>query len=433
MKKTVLLYNCINMRGANGVQKNRKNLIICIATFCCMMLMLCMTSCSKTTSNGLMSGASPNTSALTLYNYNGETTTCSHVYDSKTIQGILEELDIAKITEAKSWSLEDITLPIYGFEIGSTDGTSIFAAWSNGYWISQDGVVYDFDFDFEKLEQNNPWTDETDYSSFTVFPCAYFLSQDENGWNNMLLQPVTENLAPPNGVDIALEAWGSETVSVTITNNSGSEWLYGEDYSLQVLLDGAWRDIPTTSGNWALNGIGLIIQNGEEHKKTYYIDKYGILPTGIYRLVAYGLSVEMGEETEREYIENGGALRRISTVGADSIGCEFKTLAGEIKEIDSLVDLASELFPLSILNPLGSSSENMTQNMAQFEFDKQPNTIKLLMCISGSEPIEVSVTDNTFELPHELGEYTYVAYFNFDSGEVETIIFRVSVFTDTVS
>ena len=69
-------------------------------------------------------------------------------------------------------------------------------------------------------------------------------------------------------------------------------WIYGEHYNLQVLLNGDWYEIPTSPGNWACRDIGLILENGSEYNKIYNLAMYGELPTGTYRLVSYGLSVE---------------------------------------------------------------------------------------------------------------------------------------------
>lgn len=277
-----------------GFSKKGIYMIYCkriISTVLCGVLVLCMVSCKGTTSNGLMQDASPSTSALALYTYNGDKVCRMFIFDSDTTQSILDELDAVKATEAERWSLDDITLPIYGLEIGSTDGTSILAAWSNGYWISQDEAVYSFDFDFTGLEQDYSWSDGDEFSSFAVFPCARILSQNESGWNGTLLTPAIE-LSPPSGITMTLEAWEDDAVTVNIINESGAEWSYGEYYSLQVLLDGMWYEIPAVPGNWGFNDIAYIIQDGEKQDKTFHLTMYGNLPAGVYRLVAENLSVE---------------------------------------------------------------------------------------------------------------------------------------------
>lgn len=262
-----------------------------LASFFYIILIISLVACGKTTYNGLMKDATPNTSALTYYIYDGEFVRRSLTFDTNTKQSILDKLDRAKAIEAENWSLEDITLPIYGLEIGSADGTNIFAAWSNGYWISQDGTVYSLDFDFAGLEQNYIWPNEDKFHSFAVFPCARFLTQDENGWNRTLLTPAID-LSPPEGIILTLEAQNNDGVTINILNESGAEWSYGDTFGLQVLLEGVWYDIPTIPGNWGFSAISYVIQDGEEQSKTYNLTMYGKLPLGNYRLVTKDLSVE---------------------------------------------------------------------------------------------------------------------------------------------
>jgi hypothetical protein len=257
----------------------------------CVLLTLCLASCGKAQSNGLMKGASPETSALTLYRYDGNNNYCAYLYDSGDVRKVLDELDANKAVKAENWSLGDITMPVYGFWIGSVDGPGIFVAWSNGYWIAQDETAYSFDFDFGKLEQNYAWTDKMGFTDFAMFPCARVLTQDENGWDSTLLKPAPE-LNAPAGIAMALESWDKDVISVNFSNNSGAEWTYGEYFNLQVQLDGKWYEIPAAPGNWGFNDIAHVIRDGEEQKKEYHLAMYGALPTGTYRFVAYGLSVE---------------------------------------------------------------------------------------------------------------------------------------------
>ena len=269
----------------------RKRLSVFITVLIFLILIISITSCGKPTSNGLMEGASPDTSALAVYYYNGEKVSCYYIYDSDITKNILNELDAVKATEVENWSLKNITQPIYGLWITATDGSDIYAAWSNGYWISRTGTVYRFDFSFEDLEKKYLLSDKQEFLSFTHFPCARFLTQDESGWNSMLLTPA-EELEPPDGVVMTLESWDQDTVKVNIANNKDSEWMYGEHYNLQLLLDGVWYEVPPMPGQWAFNDIGLIVRADERQNKTYDLTMYGELLPGTYRIVAYGLSVE---------------------------------------------------------------------------------------------------------------------------------------------
>lgn len=271
----------------------RKKRSVLIAVILFTMMITGMTSCGKSSSkNGLMEGASPGTSALALYHSDGTSVSCSYIYDSETIESVLGELDAVEAPFAPDWSLAEITYPIYGFWITATDGSGIFVAWSNGYWISQDGTAYRFHFDFADLVKEYRWSDKQEVLSFSDFPCARFLTQDESGWENMLLTPAAE-LDPPDGIAMTLEAWEKDTVKVAIANDRDTDWMYGEYYSLQVSLDGVWYEVPPMPGHWGFHDIGLAIQAGEKREQIYHLGMYGELPAGTYRIVADGgLAVE---------------------------------------------------------------------------------------------------------------------------------------------
>ena len=228
---------------------------------------------------------------MSIYRYDGKMVIWSYIFDAPEIQSILSELDAVNATKTDKWSSDDITLPIYGLNIGATDGWGIFAAWSNGYWITQTGEAYKFDFDFAELAQKYPGDNVREFPDSSVMPCAYYLAQDENGWSSALLTPAREP-NPPDFLTMALAVWHEDTVTVTIANNSDDDWGLGEYFSLDVQLDGAWYRIPTVPGNWGFNDIGYALQGGKSQEMTYHLAMYGDLPDGVYRLIAYELSVE---------------------------------------------------------------------------------------------------------------------------------------------
>lgn len=255
------------------------------------LLLLCTAACSTVTSNGLMEGASPETSVLTLSRYDGNKTTSWYSADTATAQDVLDRLDQVKVAEAIDWSIDKITLPIYGLYIAKTDGYGLFAAWSNGYWITQDGMVYKYKFDFSNLTTEYSWTNERAYNGITYFPNAWFLTHDYSGWYSTLLTPAG-TIYPPAGITMTLESQSIDSITIKLTNETDEPWMFGEHFSIQVLLGDLWYEIPTTPGHWAFNDIGLILNAGAEQTKTYGLLMYGNLPAGLYRLVSYNLSVE---------------------------------------------------------------------------------------------------------------------------------------------
>ena len=246
---------------------------------------------SSTSSNHLMEQASPETSAMTLYTYDGKKVRIAYLFDSAEEQKILESLNSVKATRVKSWSADNAALPVYGIEIGRKDGFSIFAAWTNGRWIAQDGSVYQLDFDFEQLSENGNWEDAGELPSFTSFPCARLFTQENGGWNTRVLVPAAP-LNPPGGVTMTLDSWNQDVAEVTISNKSGQEWGCGEFYELQVSVDGTWYEVPAIPGNWGFNCMGFYVPDGESLGMVNHVAMYGQLPPGNYRLVLNELSVD---------------------------------------------------------------------------------------------------------------------------------------------
>lgn len=242
-------------------------------------------------SSGLLADASPETSAMTLFIYDGTSVRLSYMFDSGKEREILDALRLAEAEPVEGWSAKDATLPVYGIEIGREDGLSLFAAWTNGRWIAQDGSVYKFDFDFEGLSQRKEWESAGELPSFTSFPCARVFTQENHKWNPRFLVPAPP-LNPPPGITMTLDSWDKDTAAVTISNESGGEWSCGEFYELQVLIDGVWYEIPAMPGNWGFNCMGFYVPDGGTQSMINHLAMYGELPAGKYRLVIRELSAE---------------------------------------------------------------------------------------------------------------------------------------------
>ena len=246
---------------------------------------------NPTAPNELMGNASAENSAFMFYAFDGKTVLNKVVFQSASHrQGIIDELQSIPVARVTGWTLDNITLPIYGIRMGTTCGHSIRAAWSNGFWITQTGDVYSFDFDFEAfIERQQRGLSRNDIS-FAGFPNAMNLTRDFEGWRNTLLTPTAE-LNPPEGIEMAFVSNTNENVTFTLTNNNDVYWLYGLYFRVDVLLDGVWYEIPTTPANWGFSLIGLTLEAGQTETKTYGLDMYGELPPGTYRLVVYDMYV----------------------------------------------------------------------------------------------------------------------------------------------
>ncbi len=255
------------------------------------MVSIGLTACGKQESNTLLQNASPSTSALYFYQYSEESSETYIIYDTKTVEQVVELLSKLPAKEVKDWSYDKITYPIYGFDIGGKDGFSVNVAWSNGYWIAQDGRVYQYEFDFSRLKEEYEWEQLEGSRELTYFPCASRLLKDERGWNQKLLSPAPK-LEAAEGVTANLVSQSDDKITVRYINKSGNEWIYGTYYHLQVQLEDSWYLIPMESSNWGFHDIAYSIPDDSNSEQTYHLQPYGTLPKGNYQLVAYQLTVD---------------------------------------------------------------------------------------------------------------------------------------------
>ncbi len=265
----------------------KRNLLIPI-----FLLLFLLAGCAK--KNTLLAGAAPEISALSLFHYDGETITRQLLFDAAQEQKLLDALARVPAKQDASWLPTQATAPIWAFEISNKDGESLYGAWSDGHWITSDGAVYTFDFDFAALQSAYDWdADTTDtFSDFSVLPCARVMTRGEDGWHAELLTPAAP-LTPPEGISMTLtEFLLPGKLTVELVNNSEEEWSYGKYFSVQALLDGVWYNIPPVPGAWGFEDIAMLLPAGKTAEESYMLAMYGNLPAGTYRLVVEGLSAE---------------------------------------------------------------------------------------------------------------------------------------------
>lgn len=240
--------------------------------------------------NTLFDTASPETSLMAFYVYDGAEMICYYLSDDTAEWEIINEM---KTTSAKPVEVttNDVMFPAYGFEIGSTDGWGLNMAWSNGYLYNRDGEVYEFDFDFGKLLDEYAFEEKDEWDSVLVLPCVRYLVQDENGWNAELMNPSAEPEAP-DGITVEIDYTG-ETIEATFRNDGTEPWGFGTYWSLQVNLDGVWYEVPASPvSNWGFPDIGYELAAGGTWDETYHTEMYGDLPAGQYRFYAFGVTDE---------------------------------------------------------------------------------------------------------------------------------------------
>ena len=199
---------------------------------------------------------------------------------------LLEELSEVTMEEAPEWSRDMVTYPIYGMDLCGG------LAWSNGYCIMEDGTAYHFEYDFETISSEYEWSDIYNFEGTGLLPCIRELCRGEDGRKSWLMSPAKEPEAP-EGISLAIKERTEEYIRVEITNHTTEKKSFGEDYSVQVFLDGVWYCIP---GNWTVNAIAWTISPGTPFEDVYDLEKYGYLPPGRYRLEKSGMVAEFEVE-----------------------------------------------------------------------------------------------------------------------------------------
>lgn len=241
--------------------------------------------------NTLMANASPQTSALRFFAYDGENTKLWYLFNNSQENEILRAISAVPAEKAEDWSPELFTVPAYGFQIGAADGWELEAVWSNGYWITQDGEAYRFDYDFGTFSDKYDWEDERVFST-VVMPCAHIICRNGDKWYADRLSPPYADEEAPDYISAELVERTEDKITVKYTNNGSEDWMYGLHFSVDVLLNGEWYNVPTITGNWAFNDIGLILKSEQQQEEVYNLSMYGELPSGQYRVFANGCTVE---------------------------------------------------------------------------------------------------------------------------------------------
>ena len=252
-------------------------------------LTFCFCGSNSGDGNDLFDKASPTTSGLQFLRFNGEASTSVWLFDSIKEQSLLNDLSKVTAAPVEDWTPKKADYPVYGLQIMDTAGNPIEAAWTKGHLILQDGSVYEFNYDFSELERNYDWEN---VKEIPFLPCQYYLARNEGQWYAKFLTPA-EHETPPEHISMELLSVESGGITVCFTNTGSKEWIYGEAFSLDVLVDGQWYTVPVLPDkNYGFIGIGYSLRPGTSAEKTFYLGMHGELPSGTYRLVVEDLAAE---------------------------------------------------------------------------------------------------------------------------------------------
>lgn len=256
--------------------------------FLILLAAICLAKARGSKGGDILAGASPDTSALQLYYFDGETVTVRTLYDSSREKELIKRINASRLKETDETALAGLEPPFYGIWIGGADGHDVLAAWSEGIWLKNDGRVYRGEADFPSWWEELEKEDEDEMAVFN-FPNAGRLAE----YNVLFMKKEERDISQQAGkVAMAIESISGSEITVTISNDSGEEFVYGEYYSLQKKIDGSWYTMPVWEDNIGFADIACILPSGERVTKTYDCSIFGPLKPGEYKLVVENMGVE---------------------------------------------------------------------------------------------------------------------------------------------
>lgn len=242
----------------------------------------------------LLDGATPSSSALMFYEYDGSTASYYAIFNDNDANEILDALAGSAISPTDDFSIDSLEPPFYGISIGSEDET-LFTLFCGDYCIASDGTAYRFEpFDFSSITEEEYEAELlADSMSPLILPCSRWICEENGEWNaKFMVESVTNKPSDTNG-GITAEIVSVEDGKVTVkyTNNGNGEWGWGEPFSLDVKIGDTWYTVPPIPGDLGFIEPLYMLAAGASTEKTYSLSFYVDLPSGEYRIIANGFAI----------------------------------------------------------------------------------------------------------------------------------------------
>ena len=279
----------------------------------------------------LLEHASPITSCIELYRFDGEKTIQRIVFDKDWEQKVIDEVNNLKLKSVGKDELLKWNEPCYGISINAAGYGDIWLTYSDGLWLTKDGSLYRGEFDLEKCFDEAPGlegTMENSFDSGILMPNAAILSKYDLKYCH---KASNEVYSEKDGVSLRMVSLDGNVATLEYRNDSGIEFTYGEDFTLQKLYD-EWYGIPTAS-NAIFHSLLYILNPGDERQIKCNLFMYGELEDGHYRIVKDNLCAEFDipfKEVDEKVISYRGIISGESYEKGS--GCDIQIIKTEKAE-----------------------------------------------------------------------------------------------------
>ncbi|MBP5553394.1 MAG: hypothetical protein J6X94_00830 [Lachnospiraceae bacterium] len=243
----------------------------------------------------LMELASPGTSAMSIYRYDGQNCIKRLVFDKDWEQELIDEVNSIELKTADETELYGWGEPCYGIAIGGTDGMEIWLAYHEGLWLEKGGAVYYGMCDLEKYFDKAANLKDTKETSFDwgALPNNAILKKYDLKYCRKATGDVYHENA---GISLDFVSFKDNVVTLEYHNNSDKSFEYGAGFELQERINGEWYVISPLLSNYGFNALAYLLPSGKEVQVACYLEMYGELGKGHYRIVKEELGAEFDVE-----------------------------------------------------------------------------------------------------------------------------------------
>ena len=239
----------------------------------------------------LLDKASPGTSALTIYRYDGQNCVQRTVFDQVWEKQVIEVINALKLQTADEDELSNWGEPCYGIKISDTDGMEIRLTYHDGLWLEKDGSLYYGECDLEKyFEEAGNLADTSEQTAdWGAVPNNAILKKYDLKYCR---RSTAEVCADKDGVSLGFISFKDNVVTLKYRNNSDKSFQYGEEFALHEYIDGEWYVLSPVLSNYSFIAIAYRLGPGREIEVTCNLEMFGELEKGHYRIVKKDLCAE---------------------------------------------------------------------------------------------------------------------------------------------
>lgn len=256
-----------------------------ILIFGIMIAAIGFTACNREPDFRMLENASPETSAMALYCFDGENTNVKWLFDKEEEKRIIAEVNELKTKSVPESTAADIKIPCYGINICDKEGYEIWLTYSDGLWLLKDGSMYKAEYDLKSLYDDTPETHTDSFKGGIYMLNAGIMKEYDMAY----YEKADDFVNIRSDITMTVTKVEGNTVYIKLENNSDDDFSYSESFSLQKEIDGSWYRMPDRLSNYGFNSILIRLPAHESVEQKCDITKFGELGKGHYRIEKEGL------------------------------------------------------------------------------------------------------------------------------------------------